>query len=185
MESLKGSGRNIQLKGPYTSRAGNLLHLRTDITGEIGKSNSEDADFEKEKKPSETENDSLTKLISAIHPTPAICGLPKDAAKKFILANENYDREFYTGFLGEINMKQEIKRSGNRRNTENQVYAAQVTKTSLYVNLRCMKLNKDTTELFVGGGITAESVPSAEWEETLNKAGTMKEVLDMQDRKVG
>src|SRR5690606_39603787 len=103
-------------------------HLRTDITGELEKSNLENPDFDNEKKPSEAEKDSLTKLVSAIHPTPAICGLPKDTAKKFILENENYDREFYTGFLEEINMKQEIKRSGNRRNTENLAYAAQITK---------------------------------------------------------
>lgn len=185
LESLQENAKNIQLKGPYTSRAGNLLHLRTDITGEIGTSESEDLNSAKSEKPSEEENNSLTKLISAIHPTPAICGLPKEPAKKFILEYENYDREFYTGFLGEINMKQEIKRSGNRRNTENQVYAAQVSRTSLYVNLRCMKLGKNTTEIFVGGGITAESNPSAEWEETLNKAGTMKEVLDKLDRKAG
>ena len=48
-----------------------------------------------------------------------------------------------------------------------------------------MKVNKDTTELFVGGGITKESHPALEWEETQHKAGTMKAVLDMLDRKVG
>lgn len=173
IESLQDCGSNVKLNGPFTSRAGNLLHLRTDITGELF--NPKD----------DKEAAGLGKLITAIHPTPAVCGLPKNVAKKFILENENYDREFYTGFLGEINMKQEIKRSGNRRNTENQAYAAQVTKTSLYVNLRCMKLTNNTTELFVGGGITADSNPLAEWEETLHKAGTMKEVLDMQDRKLG
>jgi isochorismate synthase len=184
VESLQKNGSNIQLKGPFTSRAGNLLHLRTDITGEIGNVYAEDASGN-EKDPSEEKKNNLTALIRAIHPTPAICGLPREPAKKFILENENYDREFYTGFLGEINMKHEIKRSGNRRNTENQAYAAQVTKTSLYMNLRCMKLTQNTTEIFVGGGITSESVPVAEWEETLNKAGTMKEVLNMQDRKLG
>lgn len=185
LESIEDSCSNVKLNGPYTTRAGNLLHLRTDITGELRKPNSKDANPEKVKNSSEEENNNLEKLISAIHPTPAVCGLPKDAAKRFILENENYDREFYTGFLGEINMKQEIKRSGNKRNTENQVYAAQVTKTSLYVNLRCMKLTNNYTEIFVGGGITAESNPLAEWDETLNKAGTMKEVLDMHDRKSG
>lgn len=177
VKSLKDNCRNLKLKGPYTVRAGNLLHLRTDITGECTNSPSGDQGIGGIKENNGPETGNLSRLITAIHPTPAVCGLPGDAAKKFILNNEKYDREFYTGFLGEINMKQEIKRSGNRRNTENQVYAAQVTKSTLYVNLRCMKLTDNTTELFVGGGITAESNPLAEWEETLNKAGTIKEVL--------
>lgn len=167
-DSLQGHCINIEKTEPHTSRAGNLLHLRTDISGEII-----------------PDDDNLRSLITALHPTPAVCGLPKESAKNFLLESENYDREFYTGFLGEINMKQEVKRSGNRRNQENQAYSSVVKRTSLYVNLRCMKVNKDTTEVFVGGGITKESIPSAEWEETLHKAGTMKAVLDMLDRKMG
>lgn len=168
LENLQGHCINIQKSEPQTSRAGNLLHLKTDISGEII-----------------PDDESLKTLITALHPTPAVCGLPKEPAKNFLLEIENYDREFYTGFLGEINMKQEVKRSSNRRNQENQAYASVVKSSSLYVNLRCMKVNKDTTEVFVGGGITKESIPSAEWEETLNKGGTMKAVLDMLDRKMG
>jgi isochorismate synthase len=119
----------------------------------------------------------LEKLISAIHPTPAVCGLPKGSAKKFILENENYNREFYTGFLGELNLKKTLQRNGNRKNRENQAYAS-ITKTSaLFVNLRCMKLEAKQAVLFVGGGITKDSNPVAEWEETSNKAQTMKSVL--------
>ena len=40
-----------------------------------------------------------------------------------------------------------------------------------------MKLEKTGAVLFVGGGITKDSIPEAEWEETNNKAGTMKAVL--------
>lgn len=167
-DSLQSHCINIQKSEPHTSRAGNLLHLRTDISGEII-----------------PDDENLKTLITALHPTPAVCGLPKEPAKNFLLETENYEREFYTGFLGEINMKQEVKRSSNRRNQENQAYASVVKSSSLYVNLRCMKINKDTTEVFVGGGITQESTPSAEWEETLHKTGTMKAVLDMLDRKMG
>jgi hypothetical protein len=39
-----------------------------------------------------------------LHPTAAVCGLPKEAAKAFILENEEYDREYYSGFLGELNI---------------------------------------------------------------------------------
>ena len=164
LESLNNLGSSLKTTGPYTSKAGNLLHLRTDITGVLNFN-------------SPTTNANLHQLISAIHPTPAICGLPKDPAKQFILENENYDREFYTGFLGELNMKKKIQRSGNRRNTENLAYGSTLTQTSLFVNLRCMKLEENSALLFVGGGITKESDPVAEWEETQNKAETMKAVL--------
>lgn len=190
VDKLQGSLKNIQTRGPYTTVAGNLLHLRTDITGEIDVANI-NADTEGMNAPTDVMNrvsaggGILENIISAIHPTPAICGLPKELAKQFILENENYDREFYTGFLGEINMKQEIKRSSNRRNQENQAYAAHIPRSTLYVNLRCMKLENHMVHIFVGGGITAESVPAAEWEETQSKAGTMKAILDMLDRKAG
>lgn len=160
LDNLKEYVSNIKTTGPYTSKAGNLLHLRTDITGILNSGSA-----------------NLHHLISAIHPTPAICGLPKAPAKQVILENENYDREFYTGFLGELNMKRNIQRSGNRRNTENLAYSSTLTQTSLFVNLRCMKLEENRALLFVGGGITKESDPVAEWEETQNKAETMKAVL--------
>ena len=165
LEYLKPISEKIEITSPYTAKAGNLLHLRTDIAGVLNSKfqipNSGD----------------MEKLISAIHPTPAVCGLPKVAAKKFILENENYNREFYAGFLGELNLKKTLQRNGNRKNMENQAYAS-ITKTSaLFVNLRCMKLEDDKAVLFVGGGITKDSNPVAEWEETSNKAQTMKRVL--------
>lgn len=165
LESLQHTAGNIKITGPYTIKAGNLVHLRTDITGEIIPCTGA------------MHRVSTGSLISQIHPTPAICGLPKEPSKKFILENENYDREFYTGFLGVLNMKLEIKRSGNRRNQENQAYTSIVTSSNLFVNLRCMKLEEKKAVLFVGGGITRDSDPEAEWEETKNKAQTMKAVL--------
>ncbi|MGA9588739.1 MAG: chorismate-binding protein, partial [Salegentibacter sp.] len=155
--------------GPYTARAGNLLHLRTNIIGSLGPSRG--AEHQR------SESSNLKQIVKALHPTPAVCGLPREAAKKFILENENYDREFYTGFLGELNLKTEIKRNNNRRNQENQAYASILNQTSLYVNLRCLKLDGGIANIYVGGGITKDSKPSQEWEETENKSQTMKSVL--------
>jgi len=171
LDNLKEYVSNIKTNGPYTTQAGALLHLRTDISGEIISKEGNSV----QENPHSTGN--LKEIIHSIHPTPAICGLPKDPAKQFILENENYDREFYTGFLGELNMKKNIQRSGNRRNTENLAYGSTLTQTSLFVNLRCMKLEENRALLFVGGGITKESDPVAEWEETQNKAETMKAVI--------
>ncbi|MFO7719599.1 MAG: chorismate-binding protein [Gillisia sp.] len=160
LENLKPFVEKIEKSMPFTAKAGNLLHLKTDISGSL-----------------HPESQDLGALISSIHPTPAICGLPKDPAKKFILKEENYDREYYSGFLGELNLKTEIKRSGNRRNQENQAYASIITTSNLFVNLRCMKFEEQQAILFVGGGITKDSDPEAEWVETQNKAETMKAVL--------
>jgi isochorismate synthase len=160
LENVGVSLREVERSEVYTTKAGNLLHLRTDIKGRL-------------QKPEE----SLKKIISALHPTPAVCGLPKEKAKAFILSEENYDRDFYTGFLGELNLTKNVQRSRTRRNVENLAYRAVKKETDLYVNLRCMKIETGKAVLFIGGGITKDSNPEAEWEETVNKSQTMKKVL--------
>jgi len=141
---LTGISSNLKIDKKETIKAGSLLHLRTKVTGELN------------------ENSTLKTLIRALHPTPAVCGLPRGNAKKFILANEFYSRSFYTGFLGELNLQK------NKIETEN---------SSLFVNLRCMNILDDNVSLFVGGGITKDSIPKNEWEETVSKSKVMKRVL--------
>ena len=64
----------VEVSKPYTVKAGNIEHIKTDIEAKLN-----------------SEND-LEGLINKMHPTPAVCGLSKDAAKDFILKNENYNR---------------------------------------------------------------------------------------------
>ena len=109
-----------------------------------------------------TKDFGLAQLLNKLHPTPAVCGLPKETAKNFILEHEGYDRSFYTGFLGEINLNSGGEKSAN---------------THLFVNLRCMELFEDKAVLFVGGGITNDSNNEKEWEETVAKSSTMKAIL--------
>lgn len=169
LENLKSSSAEIiETTAPFTARAGNLLHLRTDISGNIISRTEGQLDVSAER---------IKNIIRALHPTPAVCGLPRGKAKQFILQEENYDREFYTGFLGELNFQQVTQRSRSRRNVENLAYRAVKKETSLFVNLRCMKIEDGRAVLFIGGGITKDSVPEDEWQETVNKAGTMKKVL--------
>lgn len=157
VDSLEASVSSIKVSDVETVRAGSLLHIRTKIFGVF--------------------NSNLKAIVSALHPTPAVCGLPKKTAKQFILDNENYNREFYTGFLGELNIKEKITRNNNRRNVENNAYASVKTVSNLFVNLRCMQLTDKTATIYVGGGITKDSIPEKEWEETVNKTQTMKKVL--------
>jgi isochorismate synthase len=150
----------LKLSDVKTIKAGSLLHLQTDVNALL------------------KQNMKISALIKNLHPTPATCGLPKDNAKAFILENENYNREFYTGFLGELNLKQKSSRNTNRRNVENNAYVTVKNVTNLYVNLRCMQIKDDKALLYIGGGITKDSIPELEWQETINKTKTMKSILE-------
>ena len=175
LEKADVSSDEVGSSEPYSAKAGNLLHLRTDIFGQIPNSKFQ---IPKDKEGTAAiHRGSVERIISALHPTPAVCGLPKEKAREFILSEENYDREFYTGFLGELNLQKNLQRSRTRRNVENLAYRAVKKETDLYVNLRCMKMEEGKAVLFVGGGITKDSVPEDEWQETVNKAETMKKVL--------
>ena len=100
----------------------------------------------------------MRSILQSLHPTPAVCGMPLKEARAFILQHENYVRGFYTGYLGELN-------HGSERETR------------LYVNLRCMELIDQKALIYVGGGITEDSDPSLEWEETVAKSKTMLQVV--------
>ena len=123
-------------------KAGNLVHICTDIKGKL---------------PKEV---SLFKLVNCLHPTPAVAGLPRQDAIDFIKSNEQYDRSFYTGYLGLINKNEEAQKT-----------------TDLFVNLRCMQLKNQMAFIYVGGGITKDSNPANEWKETEAKSKTLISVL--------
>jgi len=143
MASLQDFSNNIHTTVPYTFRAGNIVHIKTDISAEL------------------KDTASLEEIIRIIHPTPAVCGLPKDEARDFIRENEGYNREYYSGYLGEVNLD----------------IATGKPKTDLFVNLRCMKIEGNSAILFIGCGITKDSVPEKEFFETVNKSMTIKKIL--------
>ena len=159
LETLSEKVSGLKRSAVQTLRAGNLLHLRTEITGNIDYQN-------------------LGEIIDVLHPTPAVCGVPKDTTLAFIKANESYDRRFYTGYLGELNIPHYQQRNSNRKNQENQAYRSVNKKTTLYVNLRCMQIDDDIAHLYVGGGITKNSNLEAEWNETVAKTATMLRILE-------
>jgi len=137
-KNLKPFVKELVSSKTYTAKAGSLLHLRTDIEGTL------------------KDGEQIHNLIQHLHPTPAVCGLPKTEAKSFILEHEGYNRSFYTGFLGELSCSR---------------------KTSLYVNLRCMEITNKNIAIYIGGGITKDSTPESEWQETVSKAKIMKRIL--------
>ncbi len=155
---LEPFSSQISIGNLHTHKAGDLLHLRSEISGVL-------------------KDDLSKKLIASLHPTPAVCGLPTSLAKDFILNNEQYDREYYTGYFGELNFKSTRQRNTNRRNIENNAYTSRTTTSDFYVNLRCMQLREQDVIIYVGGGITKDSISNDEWLETVNKARTIKRVL--------
>ncbi len=95
-------------------------------------------------------------ILKKLHPTPAICGLPKKQAFEAIQDIEQHDRSYYCGALGVLNL------AGT---------------TEMYVNLRCMQLATNAARLFVGGGLTKDSNLEREWQETERKADTLRKLL--------
>ncbi len=130
---------HLEISEPYTEFAGHLVHIRTDIQGTL------------------LDDTSLGDLIFKVHPTPAVCGTPRNSAKEYILQNEGYDREYYAGFLGELMVNDN---------------------TDLYVNLRCMQLEDSKAKIYIGGGITKDSDPEKEWEETYQKSLILAKFLE-------
>lgn len=139
LANLAGLNLKASVNGPINAKAGKLWHLKSIIEVDL------------------TSKRNIAQIIESLHPTPAVCGMPTQLAKDFILTNEGYDRSFYTGFLGDINL------------FENTV--------DLYVNLRCMSKKDSKVNIYVGGGITKDSIPEKEWQETVNKSKTMLTLL--------
>lgn len=134
--------REFTEMGPRTVRAGNMIHLKTEYHVNL----------------EEVDSPQLgTVMMNLLHPTSAICGMPKFPALRFIAAYEHLNREFYSGYLGPVNM------NGISR---------------LYVNLRCMQILRSRAVLYAGAGITHDSIPEKEWDETALKCQTLLNVMN-------
>lgn len=134
---LANYSENTEQSETYDHISGNIKHLRTDFKAHI-------------------HPDDLDRLIHDLHPTPAVCGIPKDFCKMKIQQLEKFPREFYAGYI-----KVETDES-----------------IMYFVNLRCARLYQDSVHVFVGGGITAQSNPEKEWIETeLKSEAILKNIV--------
>lgn len=132
----KSGIHDVSLKGPFNFEHGSVAHLKTDIT-------------------LNATPDQINEMLRDVHPTPAVCGIPKGKVLEEIQEIEGYDRRFYTGLVGLYSEDQ----------------------TALFVNLRCMEIFIDDACLYLGGGITEGSDPEKEWDETVLKSKTIKDLL--------
>ncbi|WP_128332033.1 chorismate-binding protein [Apibacter sp. HY039] len=133
----KLSVKPLNIRGPESLHLGIVKHLVTYFSFPL------------------EDKQKIKDIISGLHPTPAVCGLPTKESKEFILNEESYSRDFYSGYIG----------------IQTESYE------KYYVNLRCSKLYNNGALLFVGGGITAQSNPEKEWKETEFKAKFISDSL--------
>lgn len=97
-------------------------------------------------------------LLKSLHPTPAVCGFPKDKAMQYILKNESFERGYYSGFLGPV---------------------SHLKHQQLYVNLRSGMAYLNGLMLMAGAGINEMSVEEDEWLETERKMDTLLNCIDL------
>lgn len=133
--------REFEEVGPKTVASGNLLHLRTDFEINMNEINFPQLG---------------SVMLELLHPTSAVCGMPKEEALNFILEKEKYNRELYSGYLGQVNIEEE---------------------SAIFVNLRCMQLFDKKAILYAGAGITQDSHAEKEWKETEMKMEAMLKML--------
>ncbi|MGB0429573.1 MAG: chorismate-binding protein, partial [Bacteroidia bacterium] len=138
IETFEATGLNVEVKNEVEHKAGALTHLLNVVKGTVNQ------------KPFD-----LPLLFLGLHPTPAVCGYPRKWAKGFINF-EGYERELYTGFLGEYKNENEFE---------------------LFVNLRCAQLFDSHIRFYAGAGITQNSIPEKEFLETEAKISVLKSVL--------
>jgi isochorismate synthase EntC len=90
----------------------------------------------------------ILSLVEALHPTPAVCGRPRQEALALIGAAEDFDRGWYAGPVGWFDGEGD---------------------GDFVPALRSAVGSGDRWRLFAGAGIVKGSDPDAEWDETALK----------------
>ena len=140
-ESLDDAASLNIPSSPSVDKLSNVKHLRTSITGTM------------------LRRETIFDLAARLHPTPAICGRPRERAQQWINDHERplgMQRGWYTGALGWSSF------SGDGE---------------LDVALRCASLDGDRARLFVGAGIVEGSTGADELEETRLKSQALARAL--------
>jgi menaquinone-specific isochorismate synthase len=123
---------------PHVLTLARLQHLETEIRARL------------------PEGTSALTVLDALHPTPAVCGLPRDAAFDFLEEEEPFERGWYAGPVGWFDL------DGN----------------GVFVPaLRCAVVRDLRWRLFAGAGIVEGSDPGLEWDETSIKFEPMLRAL--------
>lgn len=123
---------------PVLRKLQNLQHLHTPIRGRLA------------------EGRTVLDVAAILHPTPAVAGVPKEAAMEVIRQREHMDRGWYAGGVGWLG----CDGSGE-----------------LAVALRSALVSGKVAYLYAGCGIMGDSEPETEWTETRLKLRPMQSAL--------
>ncbi len=140
VDALRASGASgIEVSPTGTLHYGSIAHLHTPVSARIGSA-------------------AFSNILDTLSPTPALCGMPLEAARAAIDRHESHSRGCYGSYI-------EFRLPGSRAR-------------QAYVNLRCARVDADGVwTAFVGGGIVADSIPAEEWEETIRKSARIVDIL--------
>jgi menaquinone-specific isochorismate synthase len=138
LDNLRDLSRTVRVdEQPEILRLPNVFHLRSRISAELN------------------ENVRFTDVLRALHPTAAVCGLPRSKAHDLIRVFEPFDRGWYAGAVGCI--------SGDT--------------SEFAVAIRSALIHNMNVSLFAGAGIVAQSSPDSEWRELEHKLATAMQPL--------
>ncbi len=102
---------------------------------------------------------SVLELVERLHPTPAVGGIPSDAAAEFLRRNETIERGWYAGPVGWLDARGDGE---------------------FVVALRSGLIEGSQIHLFAGAGLVVGSDPANEWEETNLKLQALLEALSLE-----
>lgn len=141
-ESLQPFCTSINLPDvPFVLHLANVMHLATDVTGVLADSMAVRDSFA---------------LLQSLHPSAAVCGTPRKAARELIGEIEGMSRGRYAGPVGWIDARGDGEWG---------------------IALRCAQLEGSRARLFAGCGIVAGSDPEAEYAESQAKLLPMRSAL--------
>lgn len=123
---LEHIGANVTLEKRQIRRLRTVQHLYTPITATIDQA------------------PHVLDLAEAIHPTPAVGGIPRPAALAAIREFEDFARGWYAGPIGWFDSAKD---------------------GTLAIGIRSALIRGNSGHLFAGAGIVEESDPTSEWEE--------------------
>ena len=95
-------------------------------------------------------------LVAALHPTPAVCGSPRETAREALEHLEPIERGGYAGPVGWMDANGDGEWA---------------------IALRCAEITGSTARLYAGAGIVADSEPEAELDETERKFRALLDAL--------
>jgi isochorismate synthase len=137
-EALSSRCTDLSVGSPELVGTSSMWHLGTEVTARADGSTD------------------VLDLVSALHPTPAVCGTPRESARRAIREVEGFDRMIYGGAVGWVD---------------------ETGDGEWFVALRCAEVRGRMAMLFAGAGIVDGSDPASELAETTAKFAPMQAAL--------